>query len=127
MASKLVGRTVCPECGNHKAHVKIMAGADGVPVAGKRHYRHCPDGDCGAQYFPRNDRQEKMLMEKTRPEGTAPVSEQPAAPPAEPPKPTQEQLNTIGQRAAAQDAKQNQPDSSIVPRTKLVFGVRVPA
>lgn len=118
MASKLVGRTVCPECGNQKAHVKIMAGADGTPVAGKRHYRHCPDGECGAQYFPRNDRQEKALVAKTRPEGTAmdPVNAE------KPQELTKEKISEIVASIQASPI-----EVMAKPDYKLVFGVRVPA
>ena len=71
MASKLIGRTLCPECGYEKAHVKVVSDpVTGEPLEGKRHYRHCPNGDCGCQFFPRNTAQEKALLEKTRLEGT---------------------------------------------------------
>lgn len=59
----MVGRTDCPECGFGAAHVKRSDGE------GKRPYRWCPE--CGAQYFPRTDRQARDLAAKTR--GAAPA------------------------------------------------------
>lgn len=109
MASKLIGRTVCPECGNSKAHVKVMVGEDGEPMKGKRHYRHCPDGDCGAQYFPRNEAQERALLAKTRAEGT-PAPEAQAVVPAVVP-------------AVSDTTEQQQTKEQ---RFRYVLGVKVP-
>lgn len=79
MASRLIGRTACPECGFESAHVKQAEGE------GKRPYRFCPD--CGAQYFPKNDQQAKQLADKTRQVSPAPApaptpSPEPAPQPA---------------------------------------------
>lgn len=59
MASKLIGRAACPECGFGAAHVKESE---------KCLYRYCPE--CGSQHHARSDRQRADLMAKTRPEGT---------------------------------------------------------
>lgn len=56
MASRLVGRTVCPECGFGSAHVK---------QSDKCLYRYCPE--CQASYYCRNGRQTADLQAKTRP------------------------------------------------------------
>lgn len=91
-----------------------MAEPDGTPVVGKRHYRHCPDGDCGAQFNPRNDRQEQMLLAKTRPEGTAPVTNTPPA-------------SEVAQPSAVVLTAEALAPVHVPQKTKLVFGVRVPA
>jgi predicted RNA-binding Zn-ribbon protein involved in translation (DUF1610 family) len=70
MASTLLGRSACPECGFAHAHVKIS------DKENAKAYRHCPE--CGAQYFPRNQAQADRLLAKTRAEGSAPP--EPAAP-----------------------------------------------
>lgn len=93
MASNLIGRCACPECGFHAAHVKIKTDKENAHP-----YRHCPE--CGAQYFPRNKAQADQLREKIRPgtetntprespqkgepgtPGPAAQTTQPAAPPA---------------------------------------------
>jgi ssDNA-binding Zn-finger/Zn-ribbon topoisomerase 1 len=69
MASELIGRTDCPECGEKNAHVKRSE---------KTTYRFCPE--CGAQYFPKNERQRQDLAKKTR-------LTNPAAAPAPAPEP----------------------------------------
>lgn len=56
MASSIVGRTKCPECGFESAHVKKSE---------KCLYRYCPD--CGSQHMARSKRQVDDLMAKTRP------------------------------------------------------------
>jgi len=73
MASGLIGRTDCPECGFGAAHVKKKE------QDGKRPYRYCPE--CGAQYYTRSDAQAAALMAKTRPEATqaVPVAPEPVA------------------------------------------------
>ena len=63
MASKIIGRTTCPECAFKSAHVKQKE------EAGKHPYRYCPE--CGAQYYARSDRQAADLLAKVRPEGAA--------------------------------------------------------
>lgn len=90
MASTLIGRTKCPECGFGSAHVK---------KSDKCTYRYCPE--CASQYYARTDRQVELLMAKTRStdapattgsdgSGTAtplPVAVPPAAPPVAVPEP----------------------------------------
>lgn len=95
MASTLLGRTCCPECDFNAAHVKISDRENA------KAYRHCPD--CGAQYFPKNQKQADTLLAKTRAEGSAPP--EPAAP------------------AVPEPAAPPAPPS---PGYKMVFGVRVP-
>lgn len=87
MASELIGRTACPECGFAAAHVKKSE---------KCLYRYCPE--CGAQYHAKGTRQVDALMAKTRTEGgtvpkpakpepapkPAPAKPAPAVPPAPP-------------------------------------------
>jgi predicted RNA-binding Zn-ribbon protein involved in translation (DUF1610 family) len=84
MASTLLGRAECPECGFHAAHVKIS------DKEGAKAYRHCPE--CGAQYFPRNKQQADNLLSKTRaenlPSDPAPALDTPPTPtPAPDPQP----------------------------------------
>jgi hypothetical protein len=55
MASKLIGRTTCPECGFESAHVK---------KSDKCTYRYCPE--CNSQHYARTDRQRELLLAKTR-------------------------------------------------------------
>lgn len=55
MASVIVGRTPCPECGFESAHVKKSE---------KCHYRYCPE--CGSQHHARTPRQVADLLKKTR-------------------------------------------------------------
>lgn len=55
MASKLIGRTTCPECGFASAHVKR---------SDKCTYRYCPE--CNSQHYARTDRQRELLLAKTR-------------------------------------------------------------
>lgn len=59
MASEMIGRATCPECGFASAHVKIKTDKENANP-----YRHCPD--CGAQYFPRNKLQGENLLKQTR-------------------------------------------------------------
>jgi ssDNA-binding Zn-finger/Zn-ribbon topoisomerase 1 len=80
VASVILGRTACPECGFTSAHVKQSE---------KCLYRHCPE--CGSTYHTKGDKQRADLMAKTRAEGDAPAtsstpkpapaSAAPAAPP----------------------------------------------
>lgn len=62
MASTMVGRTACPECGFASAHVKRSE---------KCLYRYCPE--CGSQHHARTERQQADLMAKTRPVESAPA------------------------------------------------------
>lgn len=55
MASVMIGRTDCPECGFKGAHVK---------QSDKCKYRYCPE--CGSQHFARTDQQAANLAKKTR-------------------------------------------------------------
>lgn len=78
MASNMLGRAPCPECGFAHAHVKINTEK---PTA--KPYRHCPE--CGAQYFPRNAAQGDTLTAKIVPakiDDSAPARAAPALPPA---------------------------------------------
>lgn len=99
MASELIGRTACPECGFHAAHVKIKTDKEGAHP-----YRHCPE--CGSQYFPRNKAQGDALRAKMRPEG-----------------------QNIPPAAVAQSEPVPVKSDPVpaAPKTKMVFGVRVPA
>lgn len=80
MASEIIGRCTCPECGFHAAHIKLK------PEEGKRPFRYCPE--CGAQYFTRSNTQAENLMKQARsaaieappPEEPAPVVDEPAPP-----------------------------------------------
>lgn len=79
MASALLGRVKCPHCGFEAAHVKR---SEKGTV-----YSHCPQHDCGAQYFPRNETARQRLLDAMRPEGgvspaPAPAAKPPAAEPA---------------------------------------------
>lgn len=59
MASELLGRAECPECGHKSAHVKESP---------KEVYRYCPE--CGATYHAgkRGTQRGDKLLEKVRPE-----------------------------------------------------------
>lgn len=70
MASVIIGRTACPECGFASAHVK---------KSDKCTYRYCPE--CGAQHHAKNARQLADLMAKTRLTDPAPT---PTPTPSEP-------------------------------------------
>jgi hypothetical protein len=69
MASKLLGRALCPvQCGNAAAHVKIKT--DKAEGKAAFPYVHCPA--CGAQLHTKSDEQAGHLLALTRPEkGTA--------------------------------------------------------
>lgn len=51
---EVIGLVVCPECDASGAEIKAQKNG--------RPYRYCPE--CNAQYFARDDRQEKNLLEK---------------------------------------------------------------
>lgn len=81
MASRIIGRTACPECGFAAAHVKESE---------KCTFRYCPE--CAAQYHARTSRQIVDLRAKTRlvdveaaPAATAAPAAAPAAPTEVPP------------------------------------------
>lgn len=79
MASKIIGRTTCPECGDAKAHVKESE---------KCIYRYC--GECGSQYHAKTELQRKLLLGKMRPPDSlaASTSTPEPAPVAKPEPPT---------------------------------------
>jgi len=81
MASKLLGRTVCPLCDCDSAHVKIKTdkgeGKEAFP------YLHCRE--CDTQLHTRKQSQAAHLLRKTRPEKTDPPV--PAVVPAAAPAP----------------------------------------
>lgn len=60
VASVIIGRAACPECGFAAAHVK---------KSDKCHYRYCPE--CGSQYYAKSQRQVDELLKKTRLDGAA--------------------------------------------------------
>lgn len=103
MASQMLGRCACPECGFKSAHVKKTEAKETA-----RAYRYCPE--CGAQYFPRSNRQEKDLLDKTRKE--APEAIKPQIAPEVSPEP---------------EKQQEQPEKQQEQKFKTMFGVRVPA
>ena len=55
MASRIIGRSTCPECGFDAAHVKESE---------KCLYRYCPE--CGSQHYAKSQRQRADLTAKTR-------------------------------------------------------------
>ena len=69
MASVMIGRTACPECGFEAAHVK---------KSDKCTYRYCPE--CGAQHHAKTPRQVTDLLGKMRPVA-APTEPTPSATP----------------------------------------------
>lgn len=74
MASRMIGRTACPECGFSAAHVKQSE---------KCVYRYCPE--CQSQHHARTERQRADLLAKTRPvEGASPTPTPTEAPAPEP-------------------------------------------
>lgn len=80
MASRMVGRTVCPECGFGAAHVKESE---------KCLYRYCPE--CGSQHHARTERQRSDLSAKTRAVDGGPATASSETPePTPTPSPTQE-------------------------------------
>ena len=70
MASQIIGRTDCPECGFKSAHVKR---------SDKCAYRYCPE--CGSQYMATGAEREAALLAKTR------LNALPVAGPSVPPAP----------------------------------------
>lgn len=78
MASRMIGRAACPECGFASAHIKESE---------KCIYRYCPE--CGSQHHARTERQRADLMGKTRTvEGAATPSPTPTQEPTATPTPT---------------------------------------
>lgn len=72
MASRMIGRAACPECGFTSAHVK---------QSDKCVYRYCPE--CGAQHHARTERQQADLRAKMR--SIDPPATDPASPTASDP------------------------------------------
>jgi predicted RNA-binding Zn-ribbon protein involved in translation (DUF1610 family) len=103
MASELLGRAPCPECGFAHAHIKIKTDKEKANP-----YRHCPE--CGAQYFPRNQTQADNLRKQIKAAKIA----------------TPEPISKV-------EKKQPEPISTVEKKEpesgnfKIVFGVRVPA
>lgn len=78
MASKIIGRCDCPECGFNAAHVKESE---------RCKFRYCPE--CGAQYHARTERQQKNLMANMRAVDQAPPpAPEPTPAPSKAPAPT---------------------------------------
>jgi DNA-directed RNA polymerase subunit RPC12/RpoP len=77
MASEMLGRSTCPECGFPHAHVKIK-----VDKEGAHPYRHCPD--CGSQYFTKNKQQGDLLRSKLVVKHEVPTPAEPAETPPAP-------------------------------------------
>lgn len=73
MASIMIGRAACPECGFESAHVKQSE---------RCIYRWCPE--CGAQHYARTERQRADLMAKTRQVASATPTGSASAPAAAP-------------------------------------------
>lgn len=73
MASIMIGRAACPECGFESAHVKQSE---------RCIYRWCPE--CGAQHYARTERQRADLMKKTRQVASATTTGSASAPAAAP-------------------------------------------
>lgn len=94
MASVMIGRAACPECGFSAAHVKQSE---------KCLYRYCPE--CGAQHYAKSERQRADLMSKTRTEKPAtvasPTGSSKAAAPAAKPMPTATPTDTASPVAMA--------------------------
>lgn len=64
MASRMIGRATCPECGFASAHVKESE---------KCLYRYCPE--CGSQHYAKSSRQRADLTKKTRVDASATATE----------------------------------------------------
>lgn len=80
MASLMIGRADCPECGFKAAHVK---------QSDKCVYRYCPE--CSSQHHARTERQRGDLFKKTRllePTATPTPTGKEAAPEVATPPPT---------------------------------------
>jgi predicted nucleic acid-binding Zn-ribbon protein len=109
MASDLIGRASCPECGFASAHIKIKTDKEGAHP-----YRHCPD--CGAQYFTRTKLQASNLMLQIRPGSQTTQTPTQTQTPDTPP-----EAEGVMADAAVGHAKP--PPAQ---QLKTVFGVRVP-
>lgn len=105
MASVMIGRSTCPECGFSGAHVKRSE---------KCTYRYCPE--CGAQHHARTPRQLADLASKTRPlEGT----------PTPTPSPTPEPTAAAPEQAATLTPSPTPTQGSDTPKPKrsALFGL----
>lgn len=68
MGKEIIGHMDCPECGRAGAQIKLQKNG--------RPYRFCADG-CQAQFFARNDEQEKAMRTAMVPvTGTGPEAEE---------------------------------------------------
>lgn len=99
MASRMIGRTACPECGFVAAHVKESE---------KCLYRYCPE--CGSQHHARTERQRADLTAKTRPvDGGAMPTPTPAASPTPTPTASGEPTATPTQEPSPTPTPQKTP------------------
>ncbi|HWH83471.1 MAG TPA: hypothetical protein VNU71_14665 [Burkholderiaceae bacterium] len=87
MASKIIGRAACPECGFDSAHIK---------ESDKCVYRYCPE--CGSQTHARTTRQKTNMLERMRPVADATAT--PTAPVATVPTGTEPTATGSGAAAA---------------------------
>jgi predicted nucleic acid-binding Zn-ribbon protein len=108
MASQIIGRTGCPECGFDSAHVKR---------SDKCTYRYCPD--CGSQYYARTKRQTELLEAKTRPvDAPAPVATATSTTGSEKPEPAP----VVPAAAVPTPAAPPVPPAGPAPKRRGLFG-----
>ena len=108
MASRMVGRAECPECGFQSAHVK---------ESDKCLYRYCPE--CGSQHHARTERQRANLTEKMRPLDAPAASTQPTATPTGSAEPEASHAPTEGSPTATPTA--SKPAAPAAKRGALFF------
>jgi hypothetical protein len=101
MASRLIGRAPCPECGFKSAHVKQSE---------KCLYRHCPD--CGAQYMATGEARAAALMAKTTVTATGPS-----------PSASADALPADKAPAATHTAPEPAPAPAPAPKRSALFGL----
>lgn len=105
MASKMIGRTACPECGFESAHVKESE---------KCLYRYCPE--CSSQHHAKTSRQRADLLAKTRLiEDAGKAVEQAAPEPTPTPTPT-------GAMDVQPTATPTQEPKQAAPKRRGLFG-----
>lgn len=105
MASKMLGRAACPECGFPHAHVKIS------DKETSKAYRYCPE--CGSQYYARSQAQHDALVAKLV---------YPPVPTGEPAK-----MVPVEYPAPTPQPPDEKPVAAPEPQSyKVVFGVKVP-